>query len=123
MNVVGTILVLLAPVSLIYGWVCYFTPKGEETAMAWAGDALVISAGFAVDSAVARDDGVNAGSKLAKWRGSRAPGSTGLVLGEGHLSFFAGGAGSGFAGRPRLILPIVVGSLGTALLWLFSTME
>ena len=42
MNVVGTILVLLAPVSLSYGRVCYFTAKGEESP-SWRGRATLLS--------------------------------------------------------------------------------
>lgn len=42
MNPVATILVLLAPVALIYGWVCYFTPSGKEPP-SWRGRATLVS--------------------------------------------------------------------------------
>jgi len=123
-NVVATILVLFAPVALIYGWVCYFTPQTEEPP-SWRGRATLLS--LALSSLViVLWPVMMVLMPGADWRSG---------VGVGHqvqwVSFWVRAVFRsllaalvlGLLGRPRLIFPIVVGCIGTGLLWLFSTME
>jgi hypothetical protein len=123
-SIVASILVLLAPVALIYGWVCYFTPKGEEPP-SWRGWATLLSLILA-SLVILLWPVMMISMPGADWRSG---------IGVGHqfrwVSFWVRAAFRsllaalvlGLLGRPRLILPIVVGCLGTGLLWLYSTME
>jgi hypothetical protein len=45
-NTIGILLVLLAPVGLIYAWVCYFTPAREEP-IGWRSRATLLSLALA----------------------------------------------------------------------------
>ena len=124
MNVVATILVLLAPVALIYGWVCFFTPASEE-AFGWRKRATLLSLVLA-SVVILLWPVMMVLMPGADWRSG---------VGVGHqlrwVSFWVRSVFRallaalilGLIGRPRLILPIVVGCIGTGLLWLFSTME
>lgn len=124
MNFVATILVLLAPVALIYGWVCFFTPVGEEP-FGWRKGATLVSLVLA-SVAILLWPVLMVSMPGAEWRSG---------IGVEHqfrwVSFWVRDIFRslvvalilGLLGRPRLILPIVVGCVGTTLLWLFSTME
>ena len=124
MNVVATILVLLAPVALIYGSVCYFTPRTEEPP-SWRGRSTLLSLILA-SLVILLWPVMMVLMPGADWRSG---------VGVGHqvqwVSFWVRAVFRsllaalilGVVGRPRLIFPIVVGCVGTGLLWLFSTME
>jgi hypothetical protein len=123
-NVVATIFVLLAPVALIYGWVCFFTPVGEEP-FGWRKGATLVSLVLA-SVVILLWPVMMVLMPGADWR-------SGVGVGEQvqWVSFWVrtvfrsllAALILGLMGRPRLILPIVVGCVGTGLLWLFSTME
>ena len=125
MNVVGAILVFLAPqVSLIYGWVCYFTPQKKEPP-SWRGWATLLSLILA-SLVILLWPVMMVLTPEADWQSG---------VGVGHqvqwVSFWVrtvfrsllAALVLGVLGRPRLIFPIVFGCLGSGLLWLFSTME
>ncbi len=121
---VATILVFPAPVALIYGWVCYFTPQTEEPPT-WRGRVTLLSLVLA-SSAIVLWPVLMVTMAGAEWRSG---------IGVEHqfrwVSFWVRAVFRsllaalilGLLGRPRLIFPIVVGCIGTGLLWLFSTME
>lgn len=123
MNVVATILVLLAPVGLIYGWVCYFTPASREP-VGWRSRATLLSLTL-VSLAVllwfetmvhlpGADWSTGAGVEhQVAWEYARARAALCASLVAFVLCLF---------GRPRLILPLAVACIGTGLFWLFSTM-
>jgi hypothetical protein len=122
-NLVGTILVLLAPVALIYGWVCYFTPASEEpkgwrsrfTLLSLALVSLAILLWLLTMLRVPGADwrsGVGVGQQVT-WVYTRAKAALCALLAALILCLF---------GRPRLILPIGLACVGTGLFWLFSTM-
>lgn len=123
MNLVATILVLSAPVGLIYGWVFYSTRIRKEpsdwrsrlTFLSLALVSLVVLLWPAMMVLMPRADwgsGVGVGHQMdwvKAWeRVAFRTLSAALVL--------------GLFGRPRLILPIAVACVGTAMFWLFSTM-
>jgi hypothetical protein len=122
-NIVVTILVLLAPVGLIYGWVCYFTPTDEEP-RGWRGRATLLSlvlVSLAVGLRLTTmlhmpsadwQSGAGVGYQVA-WVYARARVALYALLAAFVICFF---------GRPRLILPIATACIGTGLFWLFSTM-
>jgi hypothetical protein len=108
-NVVVTILVLLAPVALVYGWVCYFTPVSEEP-FGWRKRATLVSLVLASVGGLLWPVMMwhtNGAYGVAPWM--RVALLTLLVA----LTL-------GLLGRPRLILPIVIACIGTVLLWVFS---
>lgn len=109
MIIVAAILVLLAPVALIYGWVCFFTPVGEES-FGWRKRATLLSltlASVAVLLWPAMIWRTNGAYGMAPWMK--------IAFLSLLVALFLG-----LLGRPRLILPIVMGCVGTALLWVFS---
>lgn len=123
MNLILTVLVLLAPVGLIYGWVCYFTPIPTEPT-GWRSRATLLSltlvslAGLLwLFTMINPPDanwatGAGVGHQLA-WVYARARfGLAGLLLAF-LISLF---------GRPRLILPITVACVGAGVFWIVSTM-
>jgi hypothetical protein len=122
-NAVATILVLLAPVALIYGWACFLTPKSGEPA-GWRSRATLLSLTL-VSLAVLLwfvtmlhmpgadwRTGAGVGHQVA-WVYTRARAASYALLAALVVCFI---------GRPRLILPIAVACVGTAMFWLFSTM-
>jgi len=123
-NFVATILVLLAPVALIYGWVCYFTPVSDEP-FGWRKLATLLSLVLA-SVVILLWPVMMVLMPEADWQSG---------IGVGHqvqwVSFWVRAVFRtlvvalvlGLLGRPRLILATVVGCFGTGLLWLFSTME
>jgi hypothetical protein len=120
---IGVVLVLLAPVGLIYGWVCYFTPASDEPG-ALRGRATLLS--LALISLAAAlwlitmlylpgadwRTGAGVGHQIA-WEYARARVALYASLAALVMCLF---------GRPRLILPISVACIGTGLLWVVSTM-
>lgn len=124
MNVVASVLVLLAPVALIYGWVCYFTPAQKELA-SWRGRATIVSLVLA-SVAILLWPVMMVLTPSADWASGAGVGHQVQWVSFWARTIFRTLLASlilGLIGRPRLILPIVVGCLGTGLLWLFSTME
>jgi len=122
-NLVATIVVLLAPVGLIYGWVRYFTPASGEPA-GWRGRTALLSLTL-VSLAGALwlvtmlhmpgadwRSGAGVGDQIV-WVYARARVALYALLTALVLCLF---------GRPRLILPIAVACVGTGLFWVFSTM-
>lgn len=122
MTLVATILVLLAPVALIYGWVCYFTPASQEPT-GWRSKATFLS--LALVSLVVllwlemmvRMPGADwrNGAEVAhqvRWVGVRL-----RMAFDGLVAAFI----LGCVGRPRLIARVVVACVGTAILWVGST--
>jgi len=123
-NAVATILVFLAPVALIYGWVCFFTPVGEE-AFGWRKGATLVSLVLA-SVVILLWPVLMESMPGADWRSG-----VGVEHQVQWVSFWVRTAFRsllaalifGLMGRPRLIFPIVVGCIGTGLLWMSSTME
>lgn len=123
MNLVVTIIVLLAPVGLIYGWICYFTPADEES-RGWRSRATLLSlvlvslAGLLWPMTMIYlpgadwRTGASVGHQIA-WEYARARVALYSSLAALVMCLF---------GRPRLILPIAVACIGTGLFWLSSTM-
>ena len=123
-NVVATILVLLAPMALIYGWVCFFTPVGEEP-FGWRKGATLVSLVLA-SVVIVLWPVLMVSMPGADWRSG---------VGAAHqfqwVSFWVrtvfrtllAALVLGLIGRPRLIFPIMVGCLGTGLLWMIGTVE
>jgi hypothetical protein len=122
-NFIATIVVLSAPVMLIYGWICYFTPRSQEP-VGWRGRATLLSLVL-----------VSLAASLWLLMELRMPGAdwrTGTGVGHQVAWVYAHARVALYAllvalvlslfGRPRLILPIVVACIGTGLFWLFSTM-
>jgi hypothetical protein len=123
-NVVATILVLLAPVALIYGWVCYFTPKTEE-APGWRGRATLLSLALA-SLVILLWPVLMVLMPEANWRGVGVAEQSRWVLFWVRAVFrtLLVALILGVIGRRRLIAPIVFGCVGGGLLWLFtSTMD
>jgi hypothetical protein len=121
-NVVATVLVFLAPVALIYGWVCFFTPVGEEP-FEWRKGATLVSLVLA-SAAILLWPVLMLLKPEADWRSG-----VGVANQVQWVSFWARAVFRtllaalilGLMGRPRLIFPMVVGCIGTGLLWIFST--
>jgi hypothetical protein len=123
--VIATILVLLGPVALIYGWVCYFKPKTEEAA-GWRGWATIVS--LALASLVI----VLWPVLMVMMPGSDWRSGVGVAEQWQWVLFWVRTVFRtllvalilGAIGRRRLIAPIVFGCVGGGLLWLFtSTMD
>lgn len=121
-NVVATVLVFLAPVALIYGWVCFFTPVGEEP-FGWRKGATLVS--LVLSSLVI----VLWPVLMVLMPGADWRNGVGVAHQVQWVSFWVRAVFRtllaalmfGLMGRPRLIFPIVVGCIGTGLLWIFST--
>jgi hypothetical protein len=122
-NAIAILLVLLAPVGLIYAWVCYFTPADQEP-IGWRRRATLLSLALASLAVVLWLEtmfrlpgadwrtGAGVGHQVA-WMYARTRVAFGVLLLAFVLNLF---------GRPRLILPISVACIGTGVLWLVSTM-
>lgn len=124
MSVVATILVLLAPVALIYGWVCYFTPQREE-APRWRGRATLLSLMLA-SLVILLWPVMMLLLPEADWQSGAGVGNQVQWVSFWLRAIFRSLVAAlilGLMGRPRLIFPIVVGCIGSAMLWLFSTMD
>ncbi|MGA2346934.1 MAG: hypothetical protein ABSF93_13065 [Candidatus Sulfotelmatobacter sp.] len=123
MNVVAIILVIFAPVALIYGWVCFFTPVGEER-FGWRKGATLLSLVLA-SVVIVLWPVLMVSMPGADWRSG-----AGVAEQTQWISFWVrtvfrallAALILGLIGRPRLIFPIVVGCIGTGLLWLFTAL-
>ena len=123
MNFVATILVLLAPVALVYGWVCFFNPRSGEAA-GWRGTATLLALSL-VSLVVLLWFATWLLMPSADWGTGEGVGHQVVwVYARARVALYALLAALvvGCIGRPRLILPIAVGCIGTAMFWLFSTM-
>jgi hypothetical protein len=122
-NLIATVIVLLAPVGLIYSWIFYSARMRREPT-SWRHRATLLSLTL-VSFVVLLWPVMALLMPRADW---------GSGLGVGHqvqwveawnrpifrtllLAFVLG-----LLGRPRLIGPIAVAVVGTGLFWLFSTM-
>jgi hypothetical protein len=122
-NVVATILVLLAPVALIYGWVCYFTPRSGEP-VGWRGRATLLAL-MMVSAAVLLWWVTMLKMPAADWKsGAGVAHQIAWEYARVRVAFYALLAALVVClmGRPRLILPIIVACVGTGLFWLSTTM-
>jgi hypothetical protein len=118
----GNLLILLAPVGLLYGWFFYWTRMRHEP-RSWRDRVSVVALGLAslaillwpvMAMLAARTDwGGSAGVDQVEWVEAWHRPIFRTLLAAFVLCFF---------GRPRLILPIAVGCIGAAMFWLFSTM-
>jgi hypothetical protein len=122
-NIVATLLVLLSPVGLLYGWYFYFSRMRHEPRSwrTWISVVSLTLASLAVLSwpvmallAPRADWKTYAGVRgQLEWVEAWHRPIFRTLLAALVLCLF---------GRPRLILPIAVGCIGAALFWLFSTM-
>lgn len=122
MNLIATIVVLSAPVMLIYGWVCDFTPASEES-VGWRGRATLLSL-VLVSLAVLLWLLMELLMPGADWRTGAGVGHQVAWVARARVALYAllVALVLGLFGRPRLILPIAVACIGTGLFWLVSTM-
>ena len=113
-NTIGIVLILLAPVGLVYSWFFYSTRMKKEptgwrkrvTLLALALVSLVVLLWPVMVALAPRADDVG---WIESWhRPIFRTLVVALVL--------------GLFGRPRLILPIAVACVGTAAFWMVSTM-
>jgi len=122
-NDIATIIVLLAPIGLIYGWYFYWARIWREPGH-WRNRITLLSlilASFAVllwpvtmKFAPTADWTTYAGvANQVGFVESWEKVAVRTLLGAFLLCFF---------GRPRLIAPIAVACFGTALFWMFTTM-
>lgn len=109
MNVVSTILVLLAPLALIYGWVCVFTPRGGGP-VGWRGRATLWVTMLKMPGAE-WGNGAGVAHQIA-WEYARARAAFYALLAALVVCLI---------GQPRLILPIAVACVGAGMFWLFTT--
>jgi len=113
-NIVSFVLVLLAPVGLLYSWWFYLTRMAEEqtgwrkrvTLLSLALVSLVVLLWPVMVALTRRADDV---AWIESWH---RPVFRTLIVAL-LLGLF---------GRPRLILPIVVACVGAAIFWMVSTM-
>jgi hypothetical protein len=122
-NMIATVLILLAPVGLLYGWFFYLKRMRHEP-RSWRKWITVVS--LAVVSSVALLWPVMALlMPRADWGTGAGVGHQVQWVEAWHKPIFRTLLGAlvlGLFGRPRLILPITVACVGTGLFWLFSTM-
>jgi hypothetical protein len=122
-NIVATALILLSPIGLLYGWFFYWTRMRREPRnwRSWTTLASLVLASLAVLSWPVMallmphaDWGTGAGvGHQMEWVEAWHKPIFRALLAALVLCLF---------GRLRLILPIVVGCVGAALFWVFSTM-
>jgi hypothetical protein len=120
-NATVTVIVLLAPVGLVYGWYFYFVTMSKEP-LGWRKWVTVADLGLLsvamVMWPVARvtapevnwQTWAGAGTYM-HWVDAWERAALRILLAALALSLFA---------RPRLIVPMVVASVGIGLFWIFS---
>jgi len=120
-NAIVTVIVLLAPVGLAYGWYFYFARMSKEPS-GWRKWVTVVALGLVTVAGVmwpvARMTApevdwhtwVGAGAYM-HWVGAWEKAAVRILLAALVLSLFV---------RPRLILPMIVACLGTGLFWISS---
>lgn len=122
-NVVATIIILLAPVGLIYSWAFYFTKmRGEPTG--WRHHVTLVSMAL-VSLVVLLWPIMLELSPRADWGSGLGVDHQVQWLEAWHTPIFRTllvALALALLGRPRLIVPIVVACIGTAMFWLSSTM-
>jgi hypothetical protein len=122
-NVVSTALILFSPIGLVYAWFFYLTRMRREprSLRTWITVGALVLASLAVLSwpvmalLMPRADwgtGAGVGNQMTWVEAWHKP-IFRTLLAALVLCVF---------GRPRLILPIAFGCIGSALFWLFSTM-
>ena len=119
-NAISIVLILLAPCALVYGW--FFISRRMATeAASWRNRISVLS--LSLISFVALLWPVMMG--LALRANGKGIGVDEQWIEAWHkliLRTLLAALILGFLGRPRLILPIAVASIGTAMFWILSTM-
>jgi hypothetical protein len=121
-TLVATILVLLAPVALIYGWVCYFTPASQEPT-GWRSGATFLSLAL-VSLVVLLWLEMMVRMPGADWRNGAEVAHQVQWVGVRLGAAFDGLTAAfilGCVGRPRLIAHVTLACVGTAILWVGST--
>jgi hypothetical protein len=122
-NVIVTVLVLLAPVGVVYSWYFYLK-RMPWNSSGWRGrftlGSLVLLSFAILFWPITRitmptaDWKTYAGvGEQLRWVGAGERVALRILLAALALSLF---------GRPRLILPIVVACVGTGLFWIYSNM-
>jgi len=122
-NTIATLLVLLAPFGLVYGWVFYFKRMRCE-AGSWRNRITVVSM-VLVSLAAVLWSVMAILMPRADWGTGTGVGHQMQWIEAWHRPIFRtllAALGLCMFRRPRLILPIAIGCIGTALFWLFSTM-
>jgi hypothetical protein len=120
-NTIATVLILLSPIGLLYGWFFYFRRMRDEARnwRTWITVASLTLASLAVLSwpvmalVGPKDDwgtGVGVRDQMA-WVEAWERVALRALVAALVLGLF---------GQPRLILPIAVGCVGAALFWVFS---
>jgi hypothetical protein len=120
-NTIVTMIVLLAPFGLGYGWYFYFAKMSKEP-LRWRGRVTVVALGLVSLEVVMWPIYMITAPK-ANW-------STGVGVEElmhwadtwerTALRICLAALVVSLLGRPRLILPIVIACVGTGLFWIFS---
>jgi len=121
-NIVATVLILLSPIGLLYGWFFYLTRMRHEPRdwRSWITLTSLTLASLAILSwpvtallAPKADWGTHVGvrNRLAWVEALQKP----------ILRTLSAAIVLCLFGRPRLILPIAVACVGAALVWVFST--
>lgn len=122
-NTIATVLVLLAPVGLIYGWFFCWTRMRHESGN-WRNRITVVSLALISLAALAWPIMASLMPR-ADWGSGVGVGHQVVWVEAWHKPIFRTllvALALGVLGRPRLILPIAIACVGTALFWLFSTM-
>ena len=122
-NTIATLLILLAPIGLMYGWFFYLKRMRHEP-KSWRSQVTMVS--LALVSLVALLWPVMAFlMPRADWGTGNGVGHQMRWIEAWHKPVFRtllAALALCLFGRARLILPIAVGCVGTGLFWLFSTM-
>jgi hypothetical protein len=122
-NTIATVLILISPAGLIYGWFFYLTRIRRELPN-WRNRVTFVSLGLASLAMIlwpgmaffmpqadwATGTGV---AHQLNWAETWERAGLRILLGAFVLALF---------GRPRLILPIALACVGSALFWISSTM-
>jgi hypothetical protein len=122
-NTIGVVFILLAPVGLVYSWFFYLTRmKKEQTG--WRKRVTLLSLSL-VSLVVLLWPVMVALAPRAGWGSGVGVGHQVEWIESWHRPVFRTllvALVLGLFGRPRLILPIAVACVGTAVFWLVSTM-
>jgi hypothetical protein len=122
-GMIATVVVLLAPIGLLYGWFFYWTRMRYES-RSWRNRIAVVSL-VLVSLAVLSWPAMAMLAPKVDWVtyvGAQRQLDWVDAWEKVALRTLLGALVLGLFGRPRLILPIAVACVGTALFWIFSTM-
>src|SRR6266403_4118358 len=120
-NLVATIIILLAPAGLIYSWAFYLRRMRREPITSWRNHATLLSITL-VSLAVLLWPIMAALTPTADWRSGLGVDHQVQWVEAWHTPILRSllvALVLTFFGRPRLIAPIAVACVGTAMFWLF----